>query len=98
MAHTASRNSSKAFSGGDLTLTVAGGAPVTVFGIWLSNVDDSAEHLFTIKDAAGNTIQAIEVDTDTTIELSTQWLADKGITITGVAGDGATVFHDSPGK
>jgi hypothetical protein len=97
MAYVASRNSSKTFGAGALTLTVAGGAPVTVYGIWLSNVTDSDEHLFTIKDAAGNTIQAVEVLADTTVELSTQWLADAGITITGVSGDGVTVFHDSPG-
>jgi len=97
MAKVASRNSSKTFGAGDLTLTVAGGAPVTVYGIWLSNVADSDEHLFTIKDGAGNTIQAVEVLADSTIELSVCWKADAGIAVTGVSGDGVTVFHDSPG-
>jgi hypothetical protein len=98
MTKIASRNSSKTFAAGDLTLTVASGAPVTVYGIWLSNVDDSDEHLFTIADAEGTTIQAVEVLADTTIELSVCWKADAGIQVTGVAGDGVTVFHDSPGN
>jgi hypothetical protein len=98
MAHQASRHTSKTFGAGDLTLTIAAGAPVTVFGIWLSNPDDAAEHLFTIKDGAGTTIHPIEVAPDTIVELSVQWLADAGIQITGVSGDSVTVFHNSPGR
>jgi hypothetical protein len=97
MSYVASRHSSKTFGAGDLTLTVASGAPVTVYGIWLSNVTDSDEHLFTIKDAEGTVIHNVEVLADTTVELSVIWLADAGITVTGISGDGVTVFHNSPG-
>jgi hypothetical protein len=96
MAHLATRHSSKVFSTGDLTLTVEGGAPVTVYGIWLNNSAGSTQ-VFTIKNGAGVTIHAVEVKDETVVELSTQWKADKGLAISGIALCSVTVFHSGAG-
>lgn len=97
MAHIATRTSSKALAAGDLTLTVASGAPITIFGIWLAN-RAGATKAFTIKNGSGTTLIVVEVLDATTLELSTQWLADAGLQITGEADCSVLVHHDSPGK
>ena len=94
----APRNTSKAFATGDLTLTIASGAPVHVYGIWLSNDSGTDPAAFTINDGAGTEINVIEVADKTALELSVPWIADKGIAITGIASTTVTVFHNSPGR
>ncbi len=103
MAHTiASRHSYQSLVTGALTLTVASGAPVRVYGMLLTPA--AADTTFTIKDADGNTLQVIFLNAgDTggqnTLELTTQWLADGGVSVTSsVTGAHATVFHNNPGS
>lgn len=98
MVRCAPRNTSKAFATGDLTLTILSGSPVNVYGIWLSNPTAGALS-FNIYEGDGTTlINTIDVYLTSTLELSTPWLADKGIVITAEAGDTfATVLHSNLG-
>ena len=94
----APRNTSKAFASGDLTLTVASGLPVHVYGIWLSNPTAGALS-FTVNNGAGTLICTVDVPATSSKELSTYWIADAGVQIVAEAADTfAVVFHNSPGR
>lgn len=94
----ASRWTTKDLVTGDLTLTIASGQPVQVCGIIFDNTTGSNIKV-TINDAEGNKITAVNVPSYETFEVTTQWLADKGISLTSeCTGLTATVFHNSPGN
>jgi hypothetical protein len=93
----APRHTYKNLVTGDFTLTVAGGAPIHVYGLWLTA--GAALTTFTVKDGAGTTLGVYKVATGTADELSVYWIADGGITVTSdVTASHVTVFHNSPGR
>jgi len=103
MANKASRNSTKSYGAGATgasgALTVASGAPVTVYGITL--YAGTTKAVFTITDAADVTLAVIGVPAAITNSIEVCWKADAGIKIQIGSVNGspnATVFHDSPGN
>jgi hypothetical protein len=102
MARVASRSTYKELVTGDFTLTVAGGLSLQVFGMILT--PGAGDTTFTIKNAAGTTLQVILIDAGTagavnSMEFTTAWLADKGVSVTAnVSGAHVTVFHGNPGS
>jgi len=103
MRDRASNYSSLATTSGNLTLTVASGEPVTVYGFILTNRQAFAASRansasFIIYEGDGTTqITTIEVDALQTFEHSIEWLADRGIAITGEASADIVIFHSNPG-
>jgi len=92
----ASRTSYKAFASGDLTLTVASGDNVQVCGMILRAVTAC---IFTIKNTAGTTLFTVSVESNSSLELTTPWIADAGVAVTSAQEDAtAVVFHNSPGN
>ena len=95
----APRHTSKTFAAGDLTMSIAAGAPIHVYGIWLFTAGTAIT--FSINDGAGNLIQQVYLAANSFEELSQYWIADAGIQIVASAGTNspkATVFHNSPGR
>ena len=94
----ASRNTTKDFVTGDLTLTVASGEPIQVCGIVFDNTTGSSIHV-TINDGAGTKLGSIAVPACQAFEIQTHWLADAGLQLVADSGGiTATVFHNSPGN
>jgi hypothetical protein len=102
IGRVASRSTYKQLVTGDFTLTVAGGQALQVFGMLLT--PGAGDTTFTIKDAAGTTLAVLLIDAGTagavnSMELTTHWLADKGVTVTSnVTASHVTVFHGNPGN
>jgi hypothetical protein len=97
IARVASRITASAFPVGSLTLTVASGAPIQVFGIEFTNTSGGAL-VITINDGAGTKITDIDIADAGHFEWSVPALWDKGIQIVASgAGLGAVVFHGNPG-
>jgi len=95
----APRHTSKTFAAGDLTMTVAGGDNIHVYGIWFHTGGTAAT--FSINDAAGTLIQQVYLAANTTEEFTTYWIADAGIQVVASVGTNSpkvTVFHNSPGR
>jgi hypothetical protein len=67
---------------------------IKVFGIVVSSTAGGA---VTLLDAAGNTIGTIIVLANSSFEMKTGWLADKGLSITTPASTTCTVFHSNTG-
>jgi len=102
IGRVASRTTYKNLITGDFTLTIASGGAVQVYGMILT--PGATDTTFTIKTAAGVTLGVILINsTDTagrnTLELTTHWLADKGVSVTADVNDShVTVFHGNPGN
>ncbi len=96
MNKCASRLSAKTFTAGDLTLTVASGEPVTVYGITLRAV---TANVFTIQNGTSGALFTYSVAVNSSDTIFICWKADAGIEILSAQNDGsAAVFHDSPGN
>ncbi len=77
---------------------IESGSSLTVYSIVCSNTSTSAETV-TIEDAGTTTIKLrIRVPGDDTTEVSTKFLADKGIQITTPTNTDCVVFHSQPGS
>jgi hypothetical protein len=102
ISRVASRSTYKQLVTGDFTLTIEGGASVQVFGMILT--PGAGDTTFTIKNAAGDTLQVVLIDAGTagavnSLELTTAWLADAGVSVTSdVTASHVTVFHGNPGS
>lgn len=80
-------------------LTVAGGEPVTVYGITL--YAGTADAVFTVTDADNSQLFVYSVIADTSASIEVCWKADNGINVQvdGVVGTPrVTVFHNNPGN
>ena len=83
-------------TGSSGALTVAGGGSVHVYGIVFQAV---TANVFTITDAADNTLFKYSVAENTSDEVSTYWIADAGIKVQSGQTDGScVVFHNAPGR
>ena len=102
ISRVASRHTYKAFGAGDLTLTVAGGSPIHVYGMIFT--PGAADTTYTITDVDDDTLQVIEIPSGTagnltSMELSCGWVADNGVKVVSSETDAhVTVFHNSPGN
>ena len=97
-SHMAARHTSQSLVTGALTMTVASGLPVWVYGLWLNNTTGN-EVDFSINDGAGTLIQTVTVPANNFVELTVPFIADAGIqVVAGTTGVHATVFHSSPGR
>jgi hypothetical protein len=102
IANFASRWTYKQLVTGDFTLTVAGGAPIQIRGMILT--PGAGDTTFTFADADDNTIASLLIDAGTagavnSMEITTPWLAHKGLKVTAnVTASHVTVFHNNPGN
>jgi S-adenosylmethionine/arginine decarboxylase-like enzyme len=102
VGRVAARHTYKNLVTGDFTLTIASGLPLQVFGMLLT--PGAGDTTFTIKNAEGTTIAVLLIDAGTagavnSMELTTHWLADKGVSVTSNVTDShVTVFHGNPGN
>ena len=77
---------------------VASGAPIHVYGMTIHNV--TADTIWLITDAAGNTLITIQIAAaKTTQEFTIPWIADAGVGVRNDKGTGnITFFHNSAGR
>lgn len=93
----AHRLSAHSFTTGNLTATIAGGAPVYVYGLHIFNNSGGAL-TYTVKNGAGTTLWVINVATLGHESIECPFLADAGLTITASGATGyAVVMHTNPG-
>ncbi len=100
MSKIASRTTFKVFTatGTGGQLTVASGAPVTIYGY--SVYAGTSDAVFTITNADNDQVSIYAVKADESASIQICWKADNGFSIqtdSFAGGTSATVYHDSPG-
>ncbi len=99
MSNIASRRTDLQYAANDDTLTVALGAPITVYCVELSAAVANPT-IFTIYDGDGTTVRAkVHLGANVSISWGCPHKADAGIAVQSNKADASvTVFHDSPGN
>ena len=83
---------------GETDTEIESGDTITVYSIVCSNTTTSAETV-TIEEAGTTTIKVrIRVPADNTTEVTTVFLADKGLQVTTPANTDCVIFHSQPGS
>ena len=104
--HFAPRVSGKAdFTSDGEVFTIASGDPIKIYGIVLANSATGSANVINLTVSNGSTvIKTIALAGRTTLTLTTQFMADGGLSVTLVTVDGAarsdfsvTVFHSNAG-
>lgn len=70
---------------------------ITVYGFIFTNTNSSAETSTVFENDASTTIFTVRVPANTTLEITTQFLTDAGVSITTGATTACTIFHGNAG-